>query len=298
MSYTSKNNQALNSINISEKPKSNYLNPYQANCQIIQITNAIKLKLAQVYFEELTIPDFLLQNFYKNIIAILARHFSALLIPDEWVLIESEDLAENPEELMKLQYNLPLKMFSLMLEEDNLLYPKYTMALWSKEAQDLKTAQLNMLEDAITKANIQDGDSVLDIGCGWGSAANYILHKFPNAQVTGLNLSHEQCQYIRGKMQDPNSHLSSKRFTLIEGDFNQINFDKKFKKIISLGVFEHIGNLTKSLEKIASFLEANGQVFIHIITVRLPHNIQDIYIEKYIFPKSRIWHEKMIPSCK
>jgi cyclopropane-fatty-acyl-phospholipid synthase len=297
MSYTSKNNQALNSINISEKPKSNYLNPYQANRQIIQITNAIKLKLAQAYLEGLTIPDFLLQNFHKNISAILYRHFSALLIPEEWVLIESQDLAENSEELMKLQYNLPRKMFSLMLEEDNLLYPKYTMALWSEEAQDLKAAQLNMLEDAIAKANIQDGDSVLDIGCGWGSAANYILHKFPNAQVTGLNLSHEQCQYIRGKMQDPNSHLSSERFTLIEGDFNQVNFDKKFKKIISLGVFEHIGNLTKSLKKIASFLEVDGQVFIHIITVRLPHNIGDIYLDKYIFPRGRIWHEKMIPSC-
>jgi cyclopropane-fatty-acyl-phospholipid synthase len=53
-------------------------------------------------------------------------------------------------------------MFSLMLEEDNLLYPKYTTALWSKEAQDLKAAQLNMLEDAIAKANIQDGDYILD----------------------------------------------------------------------------------------------------------------------------------------
>ena len=98
-------------------------------------------------------------------------------------------------------------------------------------------------------------------------------------------------------MQDPNSHLSSERFTLIEGDFNQINFDKKFKKIISLGVFEHIGNLTKSLEKIASFLEVDGQVFIHIITARLPHNIGDIYLDKYIFPRARVWHEKMILSC-
>ncbi|MGL5076402.1 MAG: SAM-dependent methyltransferase, partial [Waterburya sp.] len=96
--------------------------------QIIQIANSIKLKLAQIYLDSLTIPDFLLQNFSQNIIAILYRHFSALLIPEEWVLMESKDLAENPEQLMKLQYNLPLKMFSLMLEEDNLLYPKYTMA--------------------------------------------------------------------------------------------------------------------------------------------------------------------------
>jgi cyclopropane-fatty-acyl-phospholipid synthase len=297
MSYTSEKNKALNSIKIPEQPNFKYLNPYQANQKIIQITNSIKLNLAEGYLDGLTIPDFLLQNISQKIIAILYRHFSSLLIPDEWVLTESKDLAENPEQLMNLQYNLPAKMFSLMLEENNLLYPKYTMALWSNGAKNLKEAQINMLEDAIAKANIKDGDSVLDIGCGWGSAANYILHKFPNTQVTGLNLSHEQCQYIRSKMQDPKSYLNSERFKLIEGDFNQANFDNKFNKIISLGVFEHIGNLTQSFEKIADFLQANGRVFIHIITVRLPHNIWDVYIDKYIFPRGRVWHDQMIPSC-
>ncbi len=98
---------------------------------------------------------------------------------------------------MDIQYNLSEEMFKLMLGESELMYPKYTMALWSQGASNLEAAQIAMLDDVIEKAEIKDGDVILDLGCGWGSAANYILQKFPSTQVTGLNFSHEQCEYIR-----------------------------------------------------------------------------------------------------
>lgn len=270
---------------------------YQQQQQINRLLNSIELKLATAYINGVKIPDFVLKNACRSIISLFYQYYSQGLIPYQWILTESETLAEQPEELMQVQYNLPQKMFSLMLEEEDILYPKYSMALWEKGATNLKQAQLNMLEDMTNKANIQDGDSVLDIGCGWGSAANYILHKFPNTKVTGLNLSHEQCQYIRGKMQAANSYFSSERFTLIEANFNQVNFEDKFDKIISLGVFEHIGNLTKSFAKLNSFLQPEGKVFIHIIATKLPHNIFDPFLNKYIFPRARAWHYEMIPSC-
>ncbi len=64
-----------------------------------------------------------------------------------------------------------------------------------------------------------------------------------------------------------------------------------------MGVFEHIGNLTKSFEKISTFLQPNGLVFMHIISSKLPHNIFNPFINKYIFPRARAWHYDMIPSC-
>ncbi|MGF1540341.1 MAG: class I SAM-dependent methyltransferase [Pleurocapsa sp.] len=296
MIYSSKINDKSRQISVNRDLNPEYRDRYQKNRQLIQLFNSIQLGLAEMYLRGLEIPDAWLRNAFNVVITALYRRYSLFLIPEEWILTESSTLAEKSQELMELQYNLPPEMFRLMLEENNLLYPKYTTALWEKGAKNLTEAQLNMLEDAIAKANIQDGDSVLDIGCGWGSAAHYILHKFPNTQVTGLNLSREQCNYIRNKMQDKNSYFSSSRFTLIEGDFNEINFDKKFDKIISLGVFEHIGNLTQSFEKISSFLQADGRVFIHIISVKLPHNIGNPFIDKYIFPRARVWHYEMIPS--
>mgnify|MGYP001810862555 CR=1 FL=1 len=81
-------------------------------------------------------------------------------------LTESELLAESSQELMKIQYNLPKELFKVMLGESGLMYPKYTMALWEKGAQNLEQAQIDMVQDLIEKTQIQDGDEILDIGCG------------------------------------------------------------------------------------------------------------------------------------
>lgn len=272
-------------------------NTFKKYQPLIKASNAAQMRFAELYINGLEIPDWLLQNSFQYIISTCYRYFSFLLIPEARILTESEALAEQSQELMELQYNLPTDMFCQMLGEDSLLYPKYTMALWSKRAKNLREAQIAMLEDIIAKAQIKDGDRILDIGCGWGSAAHYILDKFPLAQVTGLNLSREQCKYIRSKMQDTNSHFSSNRFTLVEADFNEVNFTSKFDKIISLGVFEHIGNMSQSLAKISSFLKDQGQVFLHIFAIKLPHNIWNPFIEKYIFPGGRVWHYDMIPNC-
>ena len=227
---------------------------------------------------------------------ILFKYFPSLLAPYDWVLKETDHLAEGSRELMKLQYDLPQAMLNTMLGNGKLIYPKYSMALWEKGAANLEQAQMQMIDDVIEKLEIKDGDNILDFGCGWGCVPNYILSKFPNVKFTGVNLSHEQCEYMRGKMQDPESYLSSGRFTLYEGDLNDAFFDTKFDKILSIGVFCHVGNLTKAFQKLASFLKEDGKVFIHIITVRTPNNISSVYTHKYIFPHGRYCNFDAVPS--
>lgn len=264
---------------------------------MVKPINAIQLLFAESYINGLEIPDALCLKLLTNTTAFFYKNLSSLMIAYDWVTKESDRLAEGSEELMDIQYNLSEQMFKLMLGESEVMYPKYTMALWEKGASNLEEAQIAMLDSLIEKAQIIDGDEILDIGCGWGSAANYILQKFPSAKVTGLNLSHEQCEYIRKQINNPNSSFSSDRFTLCEADFNDIDFAQKFDKIISLGVFEHIGNLTKSFAKVASFLKPEGKVFIHIISSTLSHNFWPPFIQKYIFPYARVWHYDFIPNC-
>lgn len=271
---------------------SNHFNPL-----LVRPINAIQMLFAESYINGLVIPDSLCLKLLTQLTEFFYRKSPYLMISHDWVAKESDRLAEASQELMEIQYNLPEQMFKLMLGESELMYPKYTMALWEKGAVNLEEAQIAMLEDAIAKAEIVDGDEILDIGCGWGSAANYLLQKFPNVKVTGLNLSHEQCEYIRKQMSNKNSSLSSDRFTLCEADFNDVNFSQQFDKIVSFGVFEHIGNLTKSFAKVASFLKPDGKVFIHIFAVRLPNNIMAPFIHKYVFPYARVWRYDFIPQC-
>lgn len=269
---------------------------YQAVRTAIAGFNMTLLAAAEAYINGLEIPDRVLKSLLEGSVQICYKYFPSLLVPYEWLLQEREHLAEGSRELMKIQYDLPEEMFRLMLGEGKLMYPKYTMALWEKGALNLEQAQMHMLDDVIEKVGIKDGDEILDLGCGWGAASNYILAQFPHVKVTALNLSHEQCEYIRRKMQDPKSYLSSGRFTLYEEDFNDVKFETKFDKIIAIGLFEHVGNLTKAFAKLASFLKNDGKVFIHIITTSLPNNITNPFIDKYIFPNMRVWSYDIMPT--
>ncbi|MEM8806213.1 MAG: class I SAM-dependent methyltransferase [Cyanobacteria bacterium P01_G01_bin.38] len=270
---------------------------YQVTRGAISIFNALQMAIAESYINGLEVPDPLLKSFFYHGMSLIFKYTPALLVPYEWVLKETDPIAEGAQHLMKVQYDLPQEMFDIMLEHSKRLYPKYSMGLWEKGATNLAQAQIDMLDDMIDKTGIQDGDDILDIGCGWGAAVNHILTRFPNSTCTGLSLSHEQCEWIRHyKMQDPNSSLSTDRFTLHEGDFNDAGFDKKFDKIISMGVFCHVGNLTKAFEKLATFLKDDGKVFIHIITVRTPNHVSSVFTHRYIFPHGRYWNHDAVPT--
>jgi cyclopropane-fatty-acyl-phospholipid synthase len=270
---------------------------YQATRGFIEVANLIQMAFAESYMNGLELPDPVLKSFFDTCMPVIFKHFPAFLTPYDWVLHETDDVAAGARELMKKQYDLPQGMLNQMIGDGKLIYPKYSMGLWEKGAENLEQSQMQMLDDVIEKMGIQDGDNILDFGCGWGCVANYILSKFANVKFTGLNLSHEQCEYMRQKMQDPESYLSSGRFTVVEGDLNTVEFADKFDKILSIGVFCHVGNLTNAFKKLAAFLKPDGKCFIHIITVRLPNNISSAFTHKYIFPHGRYWKYEAIPSC-
>jgi cyclopropane-fatty-acyl-phospholipid synthase len=270
---------------------------YLATRAATQVVNALQMTLAEAYINGLEIPDRQLRSIFDTVMPVLFQQYPALLAPYDWVLHEQDAIAAGARDLMQLQYDLPQGMLNRMLDEDTLVYPKYSMGLWDKGAKTLLQSQADMLDDVIAKLEIQDGDRILDFGCGWGCVANYILAKFPNVQFTGLNLSHEQCEYMRQKMQDPQSHLSSGRFQLFEGDLNDATFSEKFDKILSIGVFCHVTNLTQAFAKLATFLQPQGKFFLHIITVRTPNNISSAFTHKYIFPYGRYWRYDAVPAC-
>ena len=270
---------------------------YAATRGMTEVVNGVQMAIAEAYINGLELPDPMLRSLFDSCMPVFFKYFPSLLAPYEWVLHETSQLAEGSRELMKLQYDLPQGMLNQMLGDGPLIYPKYSMGLWEKGAINLEQSQMQMIDDIIEKLDIHDGDNILDFGCGWGCIPNYILSKFPNVRFTGLNLSHEQCEYMRQKMQDAGSYLSSGRFTLVEGDLNHVELAEKFDKILSVGVFCHVGNLTQAFSKLAAFLKPGGKFFLHIITVRTPNNISSAYTHKYIFPHGRYWNFDAVPSA-
>ena len=269
---------------------------YQVTRWMAGVCNGSQMALAEAYINGLEIPDSVFQSLLNRSMPILFQYCPGLLAPYEWVLQESDHLAESSPQLMKIQYDLPQTLLNEMLGDWPVIYPKYSMGLWENGAQDLEESQKQMIDQVIERLDIHDGDRLLDFGCGWGCVPNYIMSQFPNVRFTGLNLSHRQCEYMRQKMQDPISYLNSERFTLIEGDLNEVEFTEKFDKILSIGVFSHISNVTNALQKLATLLKPDGKVFIHLITARIPNNMSSGFTHKYIFPHGRYWHYDAIPS--
>jgi len=281
------------------QPKAGLPSPslgYQSTRLMARAVNGVQMALAEAYINGAEIPDSWYRAMLHGTMPTLFRSFPGLLAPYEWVLTESDRLAESSGELMKIQYDLPQTMLNGMLGDWEPIYPKYSMGLWENGASDLEESQKQMIDQIIDRLGIEDGDHILDFGCGWGCVPNYIMSKFANVRFTGVNLSHQQCNYMRAKMNDPSSQLSSGRFTLVEGDLNEIEFTEKFDKIVSVGVFCHVGNLTQSLRKLASLLKPQGRVLIHIITVRTPNNMSSGFTHKYIFPHGRYWNHDAIPN--
>lgn len=269
---------------------------YQLTRMAASGLNALQMAMAESYINGLEISDEAFRSILHGTMPILFKHYPELLAPYEWVLKESTQIANSSRRLMKIQYDMPQEMLNRMMGDWPDIYPKYSMGLWEHGATDLRESQMHMMDQFIERAEITDGDNILDFGCGWGSVPNYILSKFPNVRITGLNLSHQQCEYMRKKMDDPTSHLSSGRFTLIEGDMNEVEFQENFDKIVSIGVFCHVGNLTQILEKFATTLNPGGRVLIHIITARIPNNMSSGFTHKYIFPHGRYWSHDALPS--
>ena len=128
-------------------------------------------------------------------------------------------------------YDISDDLYDLFLDPKR----QYSCAYFKNENDTLEEAQNNKIKHIIKKLNIKPGQKVLDIGCGWGSLAIDIA-KTANCNVTGITLSENQLNYCNKKAKKLNlEHQIT--FKLI--DYRQLN--EKFDRIVSVGMFEHVG---------------------------------------------------------
>ncbi len=142
--------------------------------------NQAQMAMAEAYINGLEIPDSLYRGMVHASMPILFRHFPGLLAPYDWVLEESDRIAESSRELMEIQYDRPQEMLNRMLGDWEPIYPKYSTGFWEHGAKDLEESQRHMIDQMIERLGIVDGDNLLDFGCGVGLRSQ--LHPFKVSQ--------------------------------------------------------------------------------------------------------------------
>ena len=173
-------------------------------------------------------------------------------------------------------YDLSDDLYSLFLDPKK----QYSCGYFINENDTLEDAQNNKIQHIIKKLNIKPNQKVLDIGCGWGSLAIDIA-KSNNCEVTGITLSENQFNYCVKKAKKLNLE-NQVTFKLI--DYRQL--DEKFDRIVSVGMFEHVGRkFYKNLfKKIDNLLNDDGVSLVHTIGSVNPPRDPHPWITKYIFP--------------
>ena len=173
-------------------------------------------------------------------------------------------------------YDLSGEMYRLFLDADM----QYSCAYFARPDMTLEEAQLAKKQHITAKLNVQRGDSVLDIGSGWGGLALYIAQQY-DAEVLGVTLSTEQ-------------HAVSTRRAQEAGLENHVHFElrdyrdlsERFDRIVSVGMFEHVGvnHYRTFFKKCATLLKPGGVMLLHTIGRSGPPSATNAFIRKYIFP--------------
>lgn len=177
-------------------------------------------------------------------------------------------------------YDLDSRLYELFLDSDR----QYSCAYFEHPSASLDEAQLAKKRHIAAKLLIEPGDRVLDIGCGWGGMALY-LARMCDAKVTGITLSREQLGVARQRAaESPQSSLLDFRLQ----DYREI--DEKFDRVVSVGMFEHVGlrYYDAFFFQVAKLLNSNGVALIHTIGNENAPQPPDPWVAKYIFPGGHI----------
>jgi cyclopropane-fatty-acyl-phospholipid synthase len=173
-------------------------------------------------------------------------------------------------------YDLNSRLYSLFLDANR----QYSCAYFETPDQTLDDAQLAKKRHLAAKLQIAPGDTVLDIGAGWGGLALYLAETC-NARVTGITLSQEQLTFARETVAE---NGLTERVALHLSDYREVT--GRFNRIVSVGMFEHVGVgfYDRYLRKCADLLVDDGVFVLHSIGRSDCPGITNPWINKYIFP--------------
>ena len=177
----------------------------------------------------------------------------------------------------KEHYDLGNDLYEKMLDKRM----NYTSAYW-KNATTLDEAQENKLRLVCEKTELQPGKKVLELGCGWGSFAQYAAEKY-DVEVTALNISSEQVKLARERTRGLPVNILQEDYRKATGQYDAV---------ISIGIMEHVGyrNYRTYMEVTDRCLKDDGIALIHTIGGNISTTHTNPWTDKYIFPHG------MLPS--
>lgn len=177
-------------------------------------------------------------------------------------------------------YDIGNDLYRLFLDRDM----QYSCAYWPREGMTLDEAQVAKKAHIAAKLALRPGQRILDIGCGWGGTA-ITLAQLEQVEVLGITLSVEQIELAQQRAEQAGV-ADRVRFELIDYRDLAAREVGRFDRIVSVGMFEHVGaaNFDTFFRACANMLTADGVMLLHTIGRFGKPGSTDAFTRKHIFP--------------
>ena len=207
---------------------------------------------------------------------------------NKFIHFQNKNTKNQAKKNISHHYDLGNKFYEYWLDKSM----TYSSAIFHEKSIEIEDAQNNKYKRLAELSSINNGDEVLEIGCGWGGFAEF-LGKNYDCKVTAITISEEQFKFATKRIAE--AKLAEK-VKIVFCDYR--NLSGKFDKIISIEMFEAVGSeyWNTFFKKVESVLKPKGSISLQLITI--DDKIYDVYkinpdfIQKYIFPGG------MLPSMK
>ena len=172
----------------------------------------------------------------------------------------ARDVAEHTDAANAQHYEVPAAFFGKVLGPNR----KYSSCFYREVDTTLAQAEDEALRLTMEHADLRDGQSILELGCGWGSLSLAMARQFPYAEIVAVSNSASQRKYIEGEA----IARDLPNLRVVTSDMNVFEPHAQFDRIVSVEMFEHMMNWRKLLSWIHGWLKPGGLFFMHIFTHR------------------------------
>lgn len=208
-------------------------------------------------------------------------------------------------------YELPPEFFRLVLGK----HLKYSSAFWPEGCASLDVAEFSALVESASRAELRDGQNVLELGCGWGSLTLHMARVYPRSTIVALSNSAPQREFIEAEARARglnNVRVLTRNIADVERieellpaqarrDGDRPGAEVGFDRVVSVEMFEHLRNYDALFERLSRWLKPDGKLFVHVFTHRVysyPFETEgaDNWMGRYFFTGGQMPGHGLLPQ--